>query len=284
MFRKAAALVPMSIRRRVRFYRAFDRLPSLKNPLTFNEKILWRMLYDRRDVMVDTCDKARMKHHALRTAGDTVQIPALRWQGTNLEDLKQVRLPEHWVLKPNHRSSFVIFGTGEPDVPTLQRSTEGWLDRNEWTESGEWAYSKADATFIVEDRIGYPDEDLVDYKFYVFDGEVKLVQAHTNRFTNHGIRTYSTDWQPFALSTLCGGGPEVPRPEMLDQMMDVASRIAAGFDFMRVDLYAHEGKIWFGELTPYPGSGLVGWEPEVLDLEIGSWWKLPDVTTSRLTQ
>lgn len=274
-YTRFVAALPMSLRRRVRFYRTFGRLPSLRNPRTFPEKVTWRIVYDRRDVLRDTCDKARMKAHAQRTAPGEVRVPALRWQGVDLRELADVELPEHWVLKPNHRTGLVLFGSGRPDVDDLTRRTQGWLQPLEWVTGGEWAYSQADPTLIVEDRIGAPGDVLTDYKFYVFDGLVRLVQTDTDRFASHGSRHYSPGWDYRGATDRFPAGPPVPRPERLDLMLEAAAAIGAGFDFIRVDLYQHEGVVWFGEITPYPGSGLVGLEDPELEREMGDYWQLP---------
>ena len=274
-YRLAVDALPMSVRRRVRYYRTFGRLPDLRHPRTFTEKVTWRIVHDRRPLLRDTCDKARMKEHVARVAPSLVRVPLLRWQGRDVGELQDVELPEHWVLKPNHRSSLVVLGSGRPDVEELRARTQGWLEPVEWLRGGEWAYSQADASLIAEDRIGVPGEDLVDYKVYVFDGEPRLVQTDTDRFTGHGSRLYSTDWQLLSRFHPFPAGRDVPRPALLAEMLEAAAVIGAGFDFIRVDLYEHAGQVWFGELTPYPGSGLVGFDVPGFDLEIGGWWRLP---------
>lgn len=265
----------MTVRRVLRYRRAHGRFPHVRHPQTFTEKVSWRMLRDRRPLLEPTCDKLRMKEHAAATAPAGVLVPATLWSGTDVRELAGVELPEHWVLKPNHRTGLVLFGTGPADVPALLEETQGWLEQAEWLRGGEWAYRTARPLLLVEERIGGPETDLTDYKVFVFDGRPRMIQTLTARRTAAGMRAYSPEWEYLGRARDHAPGEPVPRPADLDRMLAAAARIGAGFDFIRVDLYDHDGRLWFGELTPYPGSGLVAWQDPDLDRRVGSWWTLP---------
>jgi hypothetical protein len=55
-------------------------------------------------------------------------------------------------------------------------------------------------------------------------------------------------------------------------MISVAMALAAGADFIRVDLYETNKGVKFGELTNYPGGGIEKFVPESLDDELGTTW------------
>jgi hypothetical protein len=57
-------------------------------------------------------------------------------------------------------------------------------------------------------------------------------------------------------------------------MLAIAESLSRGFDHMRVDMYATDDEIWFGELTPYVWSGLTMFVPDGADKLIGSYWRL----------
>ncbi len=132
---------------------------------------------------------------------------------------------------------------------------------------------------VAEERLGAPGTSPADYKFYVFGGEVAEIQVDTDRHTAHRRRFYrSPDWHP--IDAVFGVHPAAAlesRPENLDTMLAIASELGRPFDFMRVDLYSVEGDVFFGELTPYSGSGLEAMEPPHFDLELGSKWDLPSL-------
>ena len=65
-----------------------------------------------------------------------------------------------------------------------------------------------------------------------------------------------------------------------DLMIDLCKKLSAGIPFLRVDLYEINGKVYFGELTFYPGSGFTPLEPKEWDDKIGSWLVLPAEKTT----
>lgn len=275
--RSVARAVPMELRRRRWYYREFGRHFRSSRAETFTDKVNWRILHDRRPLLVRTCDKLWMKEHALATAPGLVRVPETYWAGTDLAGLADVELPERWVLKPNHSSQRVVLGEGPADIAALTRQTTGWLADDLARRTGEWAYRHARPLLLVEEFIGEPGQTPPDYKVYVFDGVPRLVQVHSSRFTVHRSRIYTTDWEPRPWSAGYPLGPDVPRPERADEMFRAASLLAEGFDMLRVDFYEHEGVLWFGETTPYPGAGMVKVDPE-MDAFLGKWWRLPDTT------
>jgi hypothetical protein len=248
--------------------------------VTFNEKINWRVLKDRREILAWTCDKLSMKDYAGKVEGAMAQglrIPRTLWNGTDVMELEDFELPAHWVLKPNHRSGLVFFGHGRPDMLALQQASRSWLRSAEGADLHEWAYLKARPMLLAEELIGVPDSPPSDYKFYVFDGEVAAVEVHTDRFTNHRLRWYLPDWTP--LEVAYGESElspiEATSPSSLKKMIAIAGELGSAFDFMRIDLYSVGEDVFFGELTPYPASGLERFDPVSFDSELGTKWKLP---------
>jgi hypothetical protein len=67
---------------------------------------------------------------------------------------------------------------------------------------------------------------------------------------------------------------EPSRPAQLDEMLEVARRVAGDIDFVRVDLYLEGGKVYVGELTLYPGGGFHGSVPDQIDESLGNLWTL----------
>jgi hypothetical protein len=270
----ASSLVPLPVRRAWRYHRAHGRLPHLLRPRSFTDKLNWRISFDRRDILASTCYKLAMKEHARREAADLVRIPRTYWVGTDVGELAGLPLPDRWVLKPNHSCMRVLFGEGPPDPARLAVRTAGWVQDEYWRKCDEWAYRLARQVLLVEDLVGIPGEVPADLKVLVFDGVPRLISVHTARQDRQSVRLYTPDWEPVRLDSGHPMGPDRPAPTRLADMLAAAAVLAAGHDMLRVDFYEHDGVLWFGELTPYPGAGLVRLHPE-LDELLGSWWSLP---------
>ena len=273
---RLAYRLPMQPRRQLLYLVHQGRWARHRDPKLMTEKVNWRVLYDRRDLLSWTCDKLQMKLEAQRLCPD-INVPKVYWSGRDVAELTNVELPDHWVLKPNHRSGFIHLGDGlVTDIDELRRLTDGWLDEANWKANGEWAYSLAERTLFVEEALGEPGRPPADYKFYVFDGKPRLVQVDRGRFNpDHSRRHYDENWEPVDLKVDLPFGPLEPRPEAFDRMLAIAGAVGSPFDFMRVDLYCIDGEVYLGEVTPYPASGHGRYEPRSLDVLMGSYWKLP---------
>jgi hypothetical protein len=259
---------------------------NFRQPRTFNEKVNWRILYDRRDRIVAACDKMRMKEMA-RAAypGAQLRIPETYWYGTDLRDAPDlVGLPP-WVLKPNHSSGHALFGPdAQTDVGSLLAQTRDWWKRTP-LELGEWGYGEARPLLLLEERIPTPDDTPPpDYKFFVFDGGVELVQVNRGRFDNQTATFLDADWNRLPVRWRIRPVADEPRPAELETMLEIASTLGSGWDFIRVDLYAVDGVVWFGEYTPYPGGGLLRYRPRHFDVEQGRHWQLPALERVRRGQ
>jgi hypothetical protein len=168
----------------------------------------------------------------------------------------------------------VLLGSGRADPGALAAGTAGWVDERYWRKSGEWAYRRARPCLLVEEHVGTAGGPPSDLKVLVLDGVPRVVEVHTGRGSSHGVRLYGPDWTPLPWTFGYPAGPDARRPDRLEELLAAAAALAAGFDMLRVDLYEAGGRLWFGELTPYPGAGLTRIEPDA-DLLLGGWWTLP---------
>ena len=272
---RAYLVLPDRWARSVRFYRAHGAFPRVRHPRTFSEKVNWRVLHDRRPLLAWTCDKLRMKEVAARHP--TVRVPRTLWWGEDLLELRGVDLPRRWVLKPNHRTGLVFIGEGPVDdtrLDRLRRETARWLDPAEVSHNREWAYAQARPAYLVEEFIGEGAVP-VDYKFFVFHGEPRMILVDSDRFTDHRRSIFSPDWRLLPVEVKFPSAGALPRPRHLDRMLDAARELGRDFDFIRVDLYETGDDVWFGEFTPYPGSGFSPIRPRSFDHEWGALWQLP---------
>jgi hypothetical protein len=262
----------------LKYRQAHGVWPNLKKPRRYTEKVTWRILNDRNEDLVWTCDKLAGKAEAARRRPD-ISIPALVWTGMDVADLADVALPERWVLKPNHSSGRAHLGTGQVDAAAaaaLVAMTADWLDRREFVRLREWAYSKAEPGFLVEEFIGAGPLPPTDYKIFVFDGVVRVILVSSGRDGPIHVRTFFTaEWEPIEVASMQPSDPGQSRPADLDRLVRAAADLGRGFDHVRVDLYRVDGVIWFGEYAAYPWSGFARILPVEIDVAWGDHWRLP---------
>ncbi|MGW0158752.1 ATP-grasp fold amidoligase family protein [Mycobacterium sp. NPDC003323] len=278
--RRMIEKMPVLAMRKALYLMMIRKRGDFTNPTTFNEKVNWRIFNDRRDRIVKACDKMWMKEMAREAyPSPDLRIPETYWSGTDLRDAPDLDSLPPWVLKPNASSGRALFGPDpQTDIDALHKQTRTWFSETP-LELGEWGYSAARAQLLLEERIPTPDGNPpVDYKFFVFDGRVELIQVNRGRFGAHQTTTFlDANWRQLPVRWRIQPVAEEPRPVELDKMLEIAKVLGADWDFIRIDLYAVDGEVWFGEYTPYPGSGLLRYKPMSFDREQGLHWKLPSL-------
>lgn len=259
---------------------AFGKKLNWDAPKTYNEKLQWLKLYDRNPKYTVLVDKYLVREYVADTIGEKYLIPLLGvWQNPN--DISFEALPEKFVLKCNHNSGLgmcICKDKSNLDVDKVKQKIEEGLRQNYYLTGREWCYKNVEPRIIAEEFIEDNSGDLKDYKFMCFGGKVKCSFVCTERFSEKGLRVtfFDRNWNrmPFERHYPADENPII-RPEKYEEMIELAEKLAQDYPFVRVDLYEVNGKIYFGELTFYPGSGLEEFTPEEWDEIIGSWITLP---------
>ena len=68
---------------------------------------------------------------------------------------------------------------------------------------------------------------------------------------------------------------KIEKPKHLDKMLNFARQLAQEETFVRIDFYSIDDKIYFGEFTYTPGSGMIDFHPKVWDEKLGQMLQLP---------
>lgn len=257
------------------FFYKFGRLPSIDNPITFNEKVQWRKIYDRDPIFTVLADKLAVKNHI--SSSSRVVVPRVLWSGNSLQYLDVSILPDNYVIKANHASgtNFIVRNGDHPSKSKLSVLEKDWRATDISKTFVEWAYSQVPVRFFVEEFLDFEDVVPIDYKFWVFHGEVKFLQVDLDRFTNHKRAFYSLNGKKLDFRlTYPDIDSDFYMPDNFSDMVHVAEEIAHGLDFVRIDLYSDNEKIYFGECTMYPGGGYEKFVPQKFDEIVGNFWRL----------
>lgn len=265
------------------YLRHHERL-SLDNPQTFPEKIQWLKLYNKKPNYTRMVDKAAVKDYVASIIGEEFIIPTIGlWDKP--DDIDSDKLPEKFVLKTTHGGGSVGVVICRDKQSFDQRKAIKRLKRalkqNVYVELREWPYKDVKPQIIAEQYMeDKGNEELVDYKFYCFDGKAEYCQVIGDRHTDETIDFYDRNWkhQPFiGMSRTAHHAPKTHNvPREYTKMLSVADRLASHINspFVRIDLYDINDRIYFGEITFFPASGLGCIRPEEWNHKLGSMLNL----------
>lgn len=253
---------------------------NLESPETFNEKLQWLKLYDRRPEYTTMVDKYEVKKYVADRIGAEYLIPTLGvWD--SFDEIDFDSLPQQFVLKCTHDSGGLVICKDKSvfDVKAAKNKINQSLKRNFFFFGREWPYKDVKPRIIAEKYMeDAGSEVLNDYKLMCFNGKVKCSFVCSERFSEDGLKVtfFDRDWNvmPFERHYPRSQCP-IAKPSSYDDMVRLAEQLSKDIPFVRVDFYEVSGKIYFGELTFYPGSGFEEFEPFEWDKTLGSWIELP---------
>jgi hypothetical protein len=258
------------------------RRPNLKDPLTFGEKLTWLKLHDKNPMLPIITNKVTAREWIAERVGSDKLVP-LVGVFKSASDIDVDQLPRQFIAKINIGSgrNLIVRDKNVEDWATFRRTLDGWLCDPQMYTLMEWYHHQHGARIVVEllmvdDDGRIPD----DYKFFTFHGKVQIIYCVRDRFTNKTVTIYRPDWKFVPVNVEDRPNDHSPPPPLLDHMIEIAERLAQGFPFMRVDTYCHAGKLYVGELTPHPNSGMFRANPPSFDLELGGYLDLGQFRSS----
>lgn len=252
---------------------------NLKNPKTYNEKLQWIKLYDYNSLMQKCCDKYTVREF-VEQQGCGIILNNLIWQGFDPEEIPFDSLPEKFVIKVTHGSTFNILCTNKDKLDRKEVVTKcrKWLKARFLPCYGEWFYGKIRPRIIVENFIeSADDKQLRDYKIFCFNGVPKLIRVDTDRFTEHKMDFFDCNWRRVEDAGMGYpvSGRNFEKPECLEQLLKYAAVLSKPFHHARVDFYIVKSCIIFGEITFTNGAGFDRFSSYEFDLKMGQYLELP---------
>lgn len=280
-YRKMLNWLPDKVFLNAAFRARFGRKLDLKKPKTFNEKLQWMKLYNRNPVYTMMVDKYLVRNYVREIIGEEYLIPLLgAWDDPDKIDFD--KLPMQFVLKCNHNSGLgmcICKDKNKLDIAKVKNDLRKGLKQDYYLTGREWPYKNVPRKIIAEkymvDESGY---ELKDYKYYCFDGKVRIVMINSDRMSSLETKAnyFDENYQP--LDFVWGyENAKIPpaKPEKFEEMKSLAEKLSKGIPHVRIDFYQTPQGIFFGEMTFFDGSGFDAIEPIEWDYKIGSWINLP---------
>lgn len=280
---KLLSFVPDSLMLKWQYRIKMNLNLNLSDPQRFSEKIQWYKIKYRNPLMAQCVDKYEVRKfieakglkHILNTVYLVCSDPA---------EIDFSMLPERFVIKTTDggggENILICRDKSELDLFKAVETLKGWKNKKNVNAGREWAYTGIkESRCIVEEYLENetnPEVGIPDYKFFCFNGKPYCIQYDIDRYVNHKKNFYDIEWNNLEVTSDCPGFDDraTPKPEGLNSMLKVAETLAADFPFVRVDLYYLKGQVYFGELTFYPWSGYVRFNPDEFDFTLGKEFKI----------
>lgn len=269
--------VPDEMMIRMEYRLKIKKKLHLNPPATFNEKMQWLKLNDRKPIYTIMADKFACREYIKERIGEQYLVPIYGvWE--SVEDIPFGNLPKEFVIKCTHDSGSVIICKDRQklDIGDTKKRLRKRLKKNAYLYGREWPYKDIKPRIIAEkllkdDRY----EFLPVFKIFCFNGTPQIIQQLLNdKQPNETVDYFDTDWnrlnmiQRFPNST-----NPIEKPIKLEEMLNIARRLSKGTAFLRVDLYEVNGEVFFSEHTFYTDAGYSIFEPEEenWDERLGKW-------------
>lgn len=255
------------------FLKMGERL-NLEDPKTFNEKMQWLKLHDKKDIYTTMVDKAEVKKYVADVIGEEYIIPTIGVYD-RFEDIDFDQLPQRFVMKCTHDSGGLVIckDKSKLDKKAARKKINKYLRRKYFYIHREWPYKNVTPRIIIEKYMeDKKDKELRDYKLFCFNGKFKIMFIATNR-QGDGETYFDFFDENFKHLPFTNGHPNAPvlphRPARFKEMVKLAEKLSRGIPQVRVDFYDVNGKTYFGEMTFFHWSGLVPFEPKEWDEKLG---------------
>ena len=247
------------------------------NPKSFTEKLQWLKIYNRKPEYTKMVDKYAVKKYVASMIGDEYIIPTLGVWNTP-DEIEWGKLPNQFVLKTTHGGGSagvaICLDKETLDKPKVLAQLKKSYKINLYRYYREWPYKNVKKRIIAEQFMRDSlSKELIDYKFYCFNGKPHFCQVIRNRHSSETIDFFDMEWkhQNFVgLNPLANNSTiYIARPYNWNTMIDICRRLSVNIPFVRVDLYEINRRVYFGEMTFFPAAGFGHFTPGEWDIKIG---------------
>lgn len=262
------------------YFMQFKHFCNLKHPKTYNEKLQWLKLNDRKDIYTTIVDKYEVKKYIEKKIGEEYIIPTLGIYD-NFDDIDFDKLPNQFVIKCTHDSEGIVICKDKSrfDKEKAKKKINKALKYNFYYIGREWPYKNIKPRIMVEKYMeNAEDKELKDYKFFCFNGKPKAMFVASDRvngqtkFDYYDLKFNHLD----IIQHYPNSMNKIKKPKNFEKMIELSKILSQEFIHVRVDFYEVNGEIYFGEITFYHFSGFQPFIPNKWDNIFGDWLEIPN--------
>lgn len=259
------------------FFKTKNKKLNLKNPVWFNEKLMWLKLnnYNKNPLVMKCADKYAVREYLTQKGIPSENQVKILFIYKYASEIDFNILPSKFALKCSHGCGFNIICENKKKLDFLKtrRTLKKWLKTKFGYDTAQLHYNHVKPVIICEEFIeNTGDEFPIDYKIYCFNGIPRLVLVCTNRKEKYQTSFYDLNWKRIKLRK-DEAIVNIQKPKSFNEMIKLAKILAKDFPFVRIDFYEHKGKAIIGELTFTPAACLGNYTEEA-ELLLGSWLQI----------
>lgn len=276
-------LIPDKLYLKLKYRSKTGKKLDFKNPKTFNEKLQWLKLYDRKDIYTTMVDKSEAKKYVADIIGKEYIIPTIGVYD-KFEDIDFKELPKQFVIKCTHDSGGLVIckNKDQLDIDEAREKITDCLKKNYYWRGREWPYKNVRPRILVEKYMeDKSSKTMRDYKFFCFDGKPEIM------YLSEGLENHKTARMSFYDMNMhlvdCRRSDYRPleyipeRPKNFEKMKEFSAILSEDIPHLRVDWYEINGKLYFGELTFTTCSGIIPFADENWDRRLGDFIRLKEI-------
>ena len=273
---------------RRRYYWTTSKKLNYRHPKDISEKVMWLTRYDRDPLKTRCADKYLVRDYVASKGLEDILIPMIGvWD--HASDIDFASLPDKFVLKCNHGSGWNVICTDKSalDIEEAREKLEMWLGIKYGVDMQEIQYFDIPPKIIGEEFMPFLGGDVVDYKFHCSRGKVHSCFVAYDRSTVDPHQVcydhYDIDWNRTddIKEKFRPNRRLLPKPQRYEDMLKIASKLSEDFPYVRVDLYNCGDKVFFGELTFTPFSGIQSFYKQPMLDELGRFVSLEGIKKHR---
>ena len=277
--------LPQEIYAKIYYEYYHDEKLDLKNPVKYVEKLQWLKVYFHPPILHQLVDKYAVRTYVKEKIGATYLIE-LYQLCNNYNEIEFDKLPDNFVIKGTHGSNMheIVKDKSKLNKIKLRYNIWNWKRQNLYYKSGqEWAYKNVKPRIVIEKYMEDKNRDLLDFKFFSFNGLVKFVQVHKYFEGDKCLAHYDLKWNRLNVTSqkMTDYPGNIEQPKNLSKMVELASILSNELPFVRVDLYNVDGEIYFGELTFYPSDARKNFFPESFNKKVADYLILPKIPAGK---
>ena len=275
----ALKFLPDKIYLNLFYFSTTGRFINFKNPKGFNEKQQWLKVNDRRPEYTKLVDKLAVREHIDSVLGEGHLFPLLgKWE--SFDDVDFSTLPNQFVLKCNHDSGSTKVikdksALTQKDFDEMKIFFSRRLSHDFFYAGREYPYKGIKPCIIAEQLMvdeKNPEKSIEDYKFFCFNGVPKVMFVATDRSIDCRFDFFDMEFNHLDIFNIHPNADKpIKKPELFDEMKDIAAKLSQGMKFVRIDLYELNGRIYFGEYTFFHGGGFQLFSPPKWERKLGDW-------------